>query len=122
MCPALALLSGRSALAGLNRTVSKESSGSVDLERLLPSSFVTFNATTRVWCWVDNGLEEESEASLLARLFALWVRKNGSLKQHRTHLDGTDQAEVEDEDGDEDEEDRSRRRALRIDRIPPPHL
>ncbi|KAL5102901.1 Nuclear factor related to kappa-B-binding protein [Taenia crassiceps] len=121
--PALVVLSGRSALTGLNRTVSKESAGLVDLERLLPPAFVVFNAATRMWCWVDNGLDEENEASLLARLFALWVRKDGSLKHHcRSHLDVVDKEEAEDEDGGEDEEDRSRRRALRIDRIPPPHF
>ncbi|KAL5970653.1 hypothetical protein TSMEX_001615 [Taenia solium] len=120
--PALALLSGRSPLTGPSRTASKESAGSVDLERLLPPAFVVFNAATRMWCWVDNGLDEENEASLLARLFALWLKKNGTLKHLRSHLDELDKEEVEDEDGDEDEEDRSRRRALRIDRIPPPHL
>ncbi|VDM34109.1 unnamed protein product [Hydatigera taeniaeformis] len=121
--PALVLLSSRSALSGLHRTASKEGHGSVDPGHLPPPAFVVFNGVSRTWCWVDNGLEEENETALLSRLFALWMKKNGTLSQHpRSHLDGAVKEEAEDEDAAEDEEERSRRRPSRIHRVPPPHF
>uniref|UniRef100_A0A5K3FQ75 NFRKB_winged domain-containing protein n=1 Tax=Mesocestoides corti TaxID=53468 RepID=A0A5K3FQ75_MESCO len=137
---ALSLLSGRSGHSTLSRLMSK-SSASADLMHLLPSAFVTLDSNTHTWYWEGSGLDDESETALLARLFTLWARKDGGLREAMSQLmmddassqttlrnrrraddaerDGVD--EEEDDDGSESEGEKNGK-AVNIDRVAPPYF
>ncbi len=118
------------------------SNSSADLARLLPTGFVTVDPETQIWYWDESDLDNDSETALLARLFTLWAKRDGGLKEVMSQLMLDDyggqppaggnrrvrQGRAEEMEGEEDDNeeysgsDEDGSTSADFDRVPPPYL